>query len=152
LREAVRRALAAADASGPAPKAVIAPHAGYVYSGAVAASAYARLAQARDRIRRVVLVGPSHRVAFRGLAASSAEAFATPLGLVPLDREATDALLALPQVKVLDQAHVAEHSLEVHLPFLQVVLESFRLVPLAAGDASPEEVAEVLDRLGRARR
>ncbi len=145
LREAVGRALAAADALGPAPKAVIAPHAGFVYSGAVAASAYARLAQARDRIRRVVLIGPSHRVAFRGLAASSAEAFATPLGLVPLDREATDALLALPQVKVRDQAHAAEHSLEVHLPFLQVVLDSFRLVPLSAGEASPAEVAEVLD-------
>ncbi len=145
LRETVRRALAAADASGLAPKALIAPHAGYVFSGEVAASAYARLAGARDQIRRVVLIGPSHRVALRGLAASSAHAFATPLGLVPLDREALDALLALPQVSVHDQAHAAEHSLEVHLPFLQVVLESFRLVPLAAGDASPVEVAEVLD-------
>jgi len=145
LRETVSRALAGAQSSGPAPKAIIAPHAGYVYSGAVAASAYARLAPVRDRIHRVVLIGPSHRVPFRGLAASSAEAFATPLGLVPLDRETIDALLALPQVKVRDQAHAAEHSLEVHLPFLQVVLESFRLVPLAAGDASPAEVAEVLD-------
>jgi len=145
LRETVRRALAAAEPEGPAPKALIAPHAGYVYSGEVAASAYARLAPVRDRIRRVVLVGPSHRVGFHGLAASSAEAFATPLGLVSLDREAIDSLLALPQVKILDRAHAAEHSLEVHLPFLQVILESFRLVPLAAGDASAEEVAEVLD-------
>ena len=145
LREAVSRALGGAQTSGPAPKAIIAPHAGYIYSGAVAASAYARLAPARDRIRRVVLIGPSHRVAFRGLAASSADAFATPLGRVPLDRECIDALLALPAVQLLDRAHQAEHSLEVHLPFLQVVLESFRLVPLAAGDASPAEVAGVLD-------
>jgi AmmeMemoRadiSam system protein B len=145
LGAAVRDCLARPGGTTPVPKAIIAPHAGYMYSGAVAALAYALLARARDRIRRVVLIGPSHRVPFRGLAASSADAFATPLGLVPLDREAVDALLALPQVRVLDHAHGAEHSLEVHLPFLQMVLDAFRLVPLVAGEAAPQEVAEVLD-------
>jgi MEMO1 family protein len=129
------------------PKAIIVPHAGYVYSGPVAASAYARLAPARDRIHRVVLLGPSHRVAFRGLATSSADSFTTPLGEVPLDCTAIDSLANLPQVQHLDEAHALEHSLEVHLPFLQEVLDDFQLVPLVVGDARPAEVAEVLERL-----
>ena len=136
-----------AAADGPAPKAVIAPHAGYVYSGPVAASAYARLRDATGHIRRVVLLGPSHRVGFRGLAASSAEAFVTPLGSVAIDGEAVREALALPQVQTLDEAHATEHSLEVHLPFLQEVLGEFSLVPLVVGEASPEEVAQVLDLL-----
>jgi len=131
----------------PVPKAIIAPHAGYVYSGPVAASAYARLQPARDRIRRVVLLGPSHRVAFRGIATSSADAFNTPLGLINLDRDAIQSLLALPQVQQLDEAHAQEHSLEVHLPFLQETINNFQLVPLVVGDASPGEVAEVLEQL-----
>jgi len=131
------------------PKAVIAPHAGIVYSGPIAASAFRLLAPARGRVRRVVLIGPSHFVPFRGLAAPSAEvsAFATPLGEVPLDREALAALADLPQVAERDDAHAREHSLELHLPFLQRVLGKFALVPLAVGLAEPEEVAEVLDRL-----
>jgi AmmeMemoRadiSam system protein B len=92
----------------------------------------------------VVLLGPAHRVPFQGLAASGAEAFETPLGLVPLDAGGVAAALALPAVQVLDFAHAAEHSLEVHLPFLQVVLDGFQLVPLLVGDSSPEEVGEVL--------
>jgi len=130
-----------------APKAVIAPHAGYVYSGPIAASAYARLSAARDTVKRIVLLGPSHRVPFRGLAASGAEAFSTPLGLVPVDAEASREIRLLPQVVVLDQAHAHEHSLEVHLPFLQVVLADFKIVPLVVGDASDEEVSQVIDRL-----
>ncbi len=131
-----------------APKAIIAPHAGYVYSGPVAATAYARLIPARDRIRRVVLLGPSHRVPFRGLATTSATHFQTPLGVIPVDRPTLEALERdFPQVVRLDEAHAMEHSLEVHLPFLQEVLDGFVLVPLVVGDASAQEVSEVLERL-----
>jgi AmmeMemoRadiSam system protein B len=134
-------------ADEPVPKALVAPHAGYIYSGPVAASACARLAPAAQRIQRVVLLGPSHHVPFEGLATSTAEAFATPLGLVPIDRDALEALGDLPQVHELDAAHAQEHSLEVHLPFLQVVLGEFSVVPLVVGVATSEEVAEVIDRL-----
>ncbi len=137
----------AAVPAGAAPKAVIAPHAGLVYSGPIAANAYAQLAPAREQIQRIVLLGPSHRVPFRGLALSSAERFSTPLGEIPLDLEAMTLLDGLPQVRVLDQAHAQEHSLEVQLPFLQRVLGEFRLVPLVVGEASAEEVAEVIERL-----
>ncbi len=151
LEEQIRGFLAAAGSTlGPeatAPKAVIAPHAGTVYSGPIAATVYARLARARGRIRRVVLLGPAHRVWFRGLAATSAEVFATPLGDVPIDREVVDRLLELPQVAVNDEAHRQEHSLEVHLPFLQVALGAFSLVPLVVGEASAALVGEVLDVL-----
>ncbi len=129
------------------PKAVIAPHAGYIYSGAVAASAYARIIPVRGNIHRVVLLGPSHRVPLYGLAASSATHFATPLGLIPLDRQAIDDILQLDQVSLMDAAHDSEHSLEVHLPFLQTMLGQFELIPLVVGEASAAEVAEVLDRL-----
>jgi AmmeMemoRadiSam system protein B len=130
-----------------APKALIVPHAGFVYSGPVAASGYARIARLRNSIRRVVLLGPSHRVALRGLAVSGADAFVTPMGAVPLDRPAIDRVLTLPQVQLLEEAHRAEHSLEVQLPFLQVQLAEFCLVPLAVGDATPEEVDEVIEQL-----
>lgn len=129
------------------PKALIAPHAGYIYSGPVAASAYACLAPHRDAYSRVVLLGPAHRVRLRGLALPASTSFATPLGEILLDREAEQALRALPQICISDQAHALEHSLEVHLPFLQQTLSSFALVPLAVGEASVGEVAEVLDLL-----
>jgi len=148
LRNLIQTLLAQVPpAAGPAPKALIAPHAGYLYSGPIAASAYAQFFPARDLIRRIILLGPSHYVALDGLAASSAEAFATPLGLVPLDLEAIRQLRSLPQVRELDEAHAQEHSLEVHLPFLQTVLDTFTLVPLAIGDATPDEIAEVLETL-----
>jgi MEMO1 family protein len=131
----------------PVPKAIIAPHAGYIYSGAVAASVYALLAPARHTIRRVVLLGPTHRVAVRGLALPGVAAFATPLGVVAIDPEAVAALGALPQVGTSAQAHAPEHSLEVHVPFLQTVLERFTLVPLAVGQADAPAVAEVIDTL-----
>jgi len=107
--------------SGPAPKAIIAPHAGYVYSGPVAASAYAQLAPAADRIRRVVILAPAHRVPFRGIATSSADWFRTPLGDIPVDRQAVEVALQFPQVREFDGAFEGEHALEVHLPFLQRV-------------------------------
>lgn len=128
-------------------KAVIVPHAGYMYSGGTAGRAYALLAPLAERIRRVVLLGPCHRVSVRGLAAPTVQAFATPLGSIPLDRAAIDALADLPQVVASDAAHAQEHSLEVQLPFLQTVLGEFDLVPLAVGDASAADVAEVLQRL-----
>ncbi len=128
-----------------APKALIVPHAGYSYSGPVAASAYALLANARDTIRRVVLFGPSHRIGFRGLALCGADYYDTPLGAIEIDHEWDAQLLALPQVHELPEAHRYEHSLEVQLPFLQVMLSPFRLLPFSVGDASAEEIAEVLD-------
>jgi AmmeMemoRadiSam system protein B len=129
------------------PKAIIAPHAGYIYSGPIAASAYARIQPARGRITRVVLLGPAHRVGFHGLALSSADYFQTPLGRITVDQEAVKKISGLPQVDVIDAAHMQEHSLEVHLPFLQEVLGEFSLVPLVVGDAGPNEVAEVLETL-----
>jgi AmmeMemoRadiSam system protein B len=134
-------------AGEPAPKALVVPHAGYVYSGPVAASAYARIAPHAGAIRRVVLLGPAHRVFVRGLAAPRADGFATPLGVVPIDRAAVDAVAALPQLAVSDAPHAGEHSLEVQLPFLQRLLGEFALAPFAVGEASAEEVAEVIDRL-----
>jgi len=129
------------------PKAIIAPHAGYIYSGPIAARAFATLAGLRDTIERVILLGPTHRVAVRGLALPSCDAFATPLGAIPIDREAANAISALPQIVLSDSAHALEHSLEVEIPFMQMVLGEFSLLPLAVGDAAPEEVATVLGRL-----
>jgi AmmeMemoRadiSam system protein B/AmmeMemoRadiSam system protein A len=132
-------------AASPVPKALIVPHAGYIYSGPVAASAYARLGELRGRIRRVVLLGPTHRVYVRGLALPEAERFATPLGEVQLDQEGMQLLAGLPQVTRSAAAHQMEHSLEVQLPFLQQVLGDFQLLPLAVGEATAAEVAEVLE-------
>lgn len=147
LHQMVDEFLSDADTSGKVPKAIIVPHAGYMYSGPVAASAYARLIKANDIITRVVIMGPSHRVAFTGLAVSNAENFETPLGSIPLDREAIQALIKLPFVQYFEQAHIEEHSLEVHLPFLQETLDSFAIVPIVAGDATPEQVSQVLELL-----
>ena len=130
------------------PKALIVPHAGYIYSGPIAASAYRLLNSMRGQVTRVVLLGPAHRVAFQGLAATSMQYFSTPLGLVKIDQAAIDALLALPQVRIIDEAHREEHSLEVQLPFLQTTLgDAFRLVPLVVGDADSRSVAEVIEAL-----
>lgn len=129
------------------PKAIIAPHAGYVYSGPVAASAYRRVAALRGTISRVVLAGPAHRVPVLGAAVPGAGAFVTPLGTVALDEEAIGRLRRMPFVETSDRAHALEHSLEVHLPFLQAVLGDFRLVPIVVGDASPGEVAALLEEV-----
>ena len=128
------------------PEALIVPHAGYVYSGPIAASAYLRLAEGRDAIRRVVLLGPSHRVRLDGVGLSSADAWATPLGIVPVIRPPS-LVRDLPWVRVADQAHAPEHSLEVQLPFLQTVLDDFELVPLVVGRATADEVAAVITAL-----
>jgi hypothetical protein len=128
------------------PKALIAPHAGYVYSGPIAASAFVQVKHPTS-IRRVVLLGPSHFVPLRGLALSPDTAFATPLGVVPVDQSAADQVQALPQVRVSESAHFREHSLEVELPFLQQVLGAFTLVPFVVGDATDEEVGQVVDLL-----
>ena len=145
----VRAYLAQAAAREPKtrPKALIVPHAGYVYSGPIAAAAYAQLAPACADIRRVVLLGPAHRVPLRGVAAPTADAFATPLGEIEVDRAAVTRALDLPQVSESDRAHALEHSLEVQLPFLQTLLPSFRLVPFAVGDATSAQVAELIDLL-----
>jgi AmmeMemoRadiSam system protein B/AmmeMemoRadiSam system protein A len=129
------------------PKALIVPHAGYIYSGPVAARAYDDIAPARGIVRRVVLLGPVHRVAVRGLALPAAEFFDTPLGRIPVDADAVRELAGLPQVVGSAPAHAMEHSLEVQLPFLQKALGTFALVPFAVGTASVEEVAAVLERL-----
>ena len=129
------------------PKAIIAPHAGLVYSGPIAGTAYAALAGARATVRHVILLGPAHRVGFRGMALSSAAAFATPLGNVTLNRAAAARISTLPGVVELDDAHALEHSLEVHLPFLQVVLDDFDLLPVVVGDADAQSVADVLEAL-----
>jgi AmmeMemoRadiSam system protein B len=147
LREMVQGLLKAAPAGGAPPKAIIVPHAGYQYSGAIAASGYVRLALGRPRIRRVVLLGPGHRVAFRGLAVSGASGFATPLGSVPVDQPALEQVLGLDWVRRFEPAHEREHSLEVQLPFLQETLEAFSLVPIVVGEADPAEVAELLERI-----
>ena len=153
LREALAGHLAAAGTRAPAdagrpPKMLVLPHAGYIYSGDVAGLGYAPLARWRGRITRVVLLGPVHRVPVRGLAAPTVGAFETPLGRVPLDTAALDSLRDLRQMVWSDLPHAHEHSLEVHLPFLQAVLGTgFSLVPLAVGDAGPAAVAEVLERL-----
>lgn len=129
------------------PKALIVPHAGYIYSGSTAAQAYVLLAGVRQSIRRVVLLGPVHRVPVRGLALPGADFFATPLGQIEIDQDAVAAIRALPQVVTNAAAHAQEHSLEVQLPFLQLALEDFKLLPLAVGDATSAEVAQVLDAL-----
>jgi len=128
-------------------KALVVPHAGYMYSGPIAATAYKLLSSRRQQIRRVVLLGPSHRIPFRGLAIPTAGQFRTPLGDIELDLPALEAIESLPGVERRDDAHTWEHSLEVQLPFLQTVLEDFVLVPIVVGGARPETVAEVLETL-----
>jgi AmmeMemoRadiSam system protein B len=147
LRNSIERWLEASTAEGPPPKAYVLPHAGHVYSGPIAATGYAHLMRQRGTIRRVVLLGPSHRVPLRGMAVPTVQAFNSPLGDVLLDTAAIDAAAALPFVDRSDRAHTWEHSLEVHLPFLQIALGDFLLVPVVAGDASEDEAAELLDLL-----
>jgi len=137
--------LASAVPGGSAPKALIVPHAGYVYSGAVAASAYRGLVGLADSIDRVILAGPTHRVPVPGIAVPEVAAFDTPLGRVPVDTATVSRLLSLPHVYATNLPHRIEHSLEVQLPFLQVTLEQFSLVPLAVGDATAATVADVLE-------
>ena len=147
LRQTVERLLQeAGEPRHTDPKALVVPHAGYAYSGSLAARAYRGLVDPH-RIRRVVILGPAHRVPVLGMALPSVNRFATPLGEVALDREAMERIRELPEVKTFDAAHAMEHALEVHLPFLQVLLDDFEIVPLVVGDTGTSEVVEVLDRL-----
>lgn len=145
LQRAVQGYLDDASAAPIRPRALIVPHAGHVYSGAVAASAYRLLTPIAKQIERVVLLGPCHRVAIRGLALSRAERFTTPLGDIPLDTEGAAALARFPFVGYSDEAHAREHSLEVQLPFLQLALGDFALLPIACGHATARDVAALLD-------
>jgi hypothetical protein len=149
LRQTVTQLLKAAVTSfeSDRPKALIVPHAGYVFSGPVAGQAYAQLIPYAETIRRVILLGPTHRTPVRGIALPEADRFATPLGEVPIGQDAIRQLAGMPQVVVNGAAHASEHSLEVQLPFLQSVLHDFSLVPLAVGDATAEEVVDVLEKL-----
>jgi len=139
--------LRACKTPGLAPKAIIVPHAGYIYSGPIAGSAYVQLERERKLIRRIILLGPSHHTPFRGMATSSADAFASPLGEVPIDRETVARIESLPGVASFDAAHEPEHCLEVQLPFLQLSLDQFELVPLLVGEATPSEAGAVLAEL-----
>jgi len=149
LRSVVKDCLSDAMPSelGYSPKAVIAPHAGFVYSGPIAGSAFRCFADDAEAIRRVVLLGPAHRLPVRGLALPGQEAFETPLGRVPVDQELVERIAEMPQVSTNTAAHAPEHSLEVELPFLQIVLDSFSVLPLLVSQVSAEDVAEVLDRV-----
>src|SRR5215831_11206754 len=147
LQSALAQALQAPLAWPIDAKAIVAPHAGYIYSGPIAGHAYAAIAHRADQIRRVVLLGPAHRLGFRGIAVPSARAFATPLGLVRIDHDAIGALAGLPEVMVLDRAFDMEHALEVHLPFLQHLLGDAAVVPMVVGDASAPAVEALLERL-----
>jgi AmmeMemoRadiSam system protein B len=148
LESDIRSYLDAAETNPEsAPKAIVAPHAGYIYSGPIAGSAYAQLRTRSKRIEQVILLGPSHRVPFRGLAYSEAGEFLTPLGSVPVDRSAYEAVADLPQARPFEAPFEGEHCLEVQLPFLQLVLDAFRIVPFLVGDTSTDEAAEVIARL-----
>jgi AmmeMemoRadiSam system protein B len=149
LRRQVEGFLADATERAPekSPKALIAPHAGFVYSGPIAAAAFASLASEASLIRRIVLIGPAHRLPVHGLALPGQEAFETPLGIVPVDQEMIDRIASLPQVSVNQAAHDPEHCLEVELPFLQVVLEDFSILPLLVSEVDSAKVVEVLNRV-----
>lgn len=129
------------------PKAIIVPHAGYIYSGMIAASAYCTFKKVSHSIKRVILFGPSHRVPFRGVAVSAADVFETPLGQVSIDKESVKQALTLSSVQINNNAFYGEHCLEVQLPFLQMVLSDFSMVPFLIGDATMNQVAEVMDLL-----
>ena len=147
LHSDIQSMLSATEQTESMPKALIVPHAGYIFSGPVAASAFAQLKNISQRVKRVILLGPCHRVPLRGLATSSADYFETPLGSIKVDHDAIKQIASLPQIKEFDLTHEQEHSLEVQLPFLQEVLDNFSLVPLVVGDTNAEEVSEVLERL-----
>lgn len=147
LSEMVDKFISDASAEDIVPKAVIAPHAGFVYSGSIAGTAYAYLQNGASQYRRVVLLGPSHRVPLAGVAVPSARFFETPLGRVPIDTSAIDQIISLPFVQIHDSAHAQEHSLEVQLPFLQRILSDFILVPLVVGHVTADNIAEVLGLL-----
>ena len=147
LNEMVANFLSTVKASQlPPPKAIIAPHAGYIYSGPIAATAYAELYKSRHLIKRVILLGPSHRVAFYGCAVSDADFFSTPLGNIPVDKDKIQWLVEQKLVTQLNEAHQLEHCLEVQLPFLQKICENIKIVPIVVGDATIKEVSFLIEK------
>lgn len=147
LSQTVNSLLARATDPVRPPKALVVPHAGYIYSGAVAARAFHHLEPLRDTIKRVVLIGPAHRMAVDGIAVSTAAAFETPLGRVPVDRDGVADALTMPHCHAHDHAHAPEHCLEVELPFLQTCLTEFSIIPLLVGRSAPATIAALLERL-----
>ena len=147
LHRDIQSMLSVTEQAESVPKALIVPHAGYIFSGPVAASAFAQLKNIRHIVKRVIVLGPCHRVPLNGLATSSADYFETPFGSIRIDREAINQIASLPQIEEFDLTHQQEHSLEVQLPFLQEVLDDFSLIPLVVGDTRAEEVSEVLEKL-----
>lgn len=147
LKEEIKTFLQCEDQVAPAPKAIIAPHAGYMFSGSVAGRVYARLRPVSNQIKRVILLGPAHRTHFYGIASLSYEALSTPLGNIPVDHGLLQQLEHLKTVLLLDRAHEGEHSLEVHLPFLQTVLEDFSVLPCLFGEATVDMISEFLKRV-----
>lgn len=149
LRDMIEQDLAQVTSTSVAtvPKVLIVPHAGYIYSGSIVANAFVLLKPYRKLIKRVIIIGPSHRVGFNGVAISSADAFDTPLGVIPVDKEAQAKLSEMAGVHIIDQAHAAEHSLEVQLPFLQYILDKFTIIPIVAGDADPQLIAKIIKTL-----
>lgn len=145
IEQNLTQANSASDTS--VPKVLIVPHAGYIYSGPIAASAFTLLEPYRQLIKRVVIIGPSHRVGFNGVAISSVDAFDTPLGAIPIDKSAQAKLSEIAGVHIIDEAHAAEHSLEVQLPFLQTILDKFSMVPIVAGDASLQLIENIIETL-----
>ncbi len=145
LRSQIVDLLEANSRQGVTPKVLIVPHAGYLYSGPVAATAYSQLRSVAAAIERVIILGPSHRIPLDGIALPESKAFATPLGKVEVDAEACRQLMSLDQICESERAHMMEHSIEVHLPFLQVVLPKFKIVPMLVGSAEPDEVAEAIE-------
>jgi AmmeMemoRadiSam system protein B len=130
----------------PTPKAIIAPHAGYVYSGSIAASAYASLAKAKKQIHRIVLLAPAHQYPVNGIATTNAKFYMTPLGQIAIDQKSI-AKIALPYVQAVEEAFASEHAIEVHLPFLQLTLDSFSFIPLLIGLATVAQVERILEKL-----
>ncbi len=147
LSQTVQQLLSKAKFTNENPKAIIAPHAGYIYSGEIAANAYAFLSTMKSSINRVVILGPAHRYPVPRLAVSSYLYFATPLGDIPVDNHLKQTILCLPQVSELDVAFTSEHCLEVQFPFLQILLDDFKILPILVGDADHAEVAEVLEKV-----
>lgn len=146
LKHMIEQFILEAPKANKVPKVIIAPHAGYIYSGELAGAVYARLIPDNNKISRVILMGPSHKVGFHGMALSTAEHFSTPLGSIDIDIESNTQLSRFPYVQYLDQAHELEHSIEVHLPFLQMVLKKFILLPIICGDSSADQVCTIIEQ------
>ncbi len=128
-------------------RAVIAPHAGYVYSGPIAGSAYKALYSSKENIKNVIILSPSHNCSFDGVATHSAQAFSTPLGDIEVNQELKEKIASLPFIKELDEAFIREHALEVHLPFIQYVLPHAKILPLVVGQTYPEEIQMLIETL-----